>query len=89
MKKTKQMVLQFRIDGHGSGADLDRLIDVEEKLDLALQRNGTGYVDGHDVGSGEMNLFIFVDTWERGTWFMSEYLKNQPWGKKSFGKTQT
>ncbi|MCC5851171.1 MAG: hypothetical protein JJU29_24025 [Verrucomicrobia bacterium] len=79
MKNPKQLVLQFKIDGHGSEKDFDGLVEIEEKLNAALQRNGEGYVDGHDIGSGEMNIYIIIKTWERGTWFMEQYLKNQPW----------
>jgi hypothetical protein len=81
MTMPKQLILQFRVDAHGSTKDLDRLIEIECNLDAALQRNGEGSVDGHDMGSGEMNLFIIVETWKRGVWFMEQYLKNQPWGK--------
>jgi hypothetical protein len=75
----KQMVLQFKVDQHGSVADFDRLVAIEEALDSALQRNGTGHVDGHDMGSGEMNLFLVVKNWKQGEWFMLTYLKNQQW----------
>jgi len=81
MTKPKQMILQFKIQGHGSPEDLDRLLEMEEKLDDALRRNRSGYVDGNDIGSGTMNLFIFVETWRQGEWFMVEYLKHQPWAK--------
>ena len=54
MKLPKQLILQFRMNEHGT-------------------------TDGHDMGSGEMNLFVIVDTWKRGIWFMQQYLKNQPW----------
>jgi hypothetical protein len=83
MKYPKQIVLQFKIDNHGTIADFDRVVDIEEKLDAALQRNRQGYVDGHNIGSGEMNIFIILDAWERGTFFMEQYLKNQPWGKEA------
>ena len=81
MTMPKQLVLQFRVEGHGTTADLDRLIEIEEKLDGALQRNRTGYVDGHDIGSGEMNLFLIVESWKHGIWFMEQYLANVPWAK--------
>ena len=79
----KQMIVQFRIQGHGSPEDLDRLVEIEERLDDALQRNRSGYVDGHDIGSGTMNLFLFVRTWKQGEWFMLEYLKHQSWATEA------
>jgi hypothetical protein len=41
-----------------SVADYDQLVSIEDKL-LAIR--GDAVVDGHDIGSGEMNLFITTD----------------------------
>jgi hypothetical protein len=51
------LVLQWRAT---SEADFDSLIDVEDALESDLDDN-LGYVDGHDFGSGEMNIFIHTD----------------------------
>ena len=51
-----QLVLQFSIS---ESTDFDDLIDLEGRLILAL--GGDHVVDGHDFGSGEMNLFIHTD----------------------------
>jgi hypothetical protein len=40
-------------------ADFDALISMEEQLDASLGRYAS--IDGHDFGSGEMNLFIETD----------------------------
>jgi hypothetical protein len=40
-------------------ADFDALISMEEQLDASLGRYAS--VDGHDFGSGEMNIFIETD----------------------------
>ena len=51
-----QLVLQWL---GASTADYDRLISLEEAI-----RDGLGdmdIVDGHDFGSGEMNMFIHTD----------------------------
>jgi hypothetical protein len=51
-----QLVLQFRGD---SIDDLDELIDLEDRL---IARLGDEHlVDGHDIGSGERNIFIHSD----------------------------
>jgi hypothetical protein len=50
-----QLVLQFRGD---SLADYDQMIAVEDHLTEAL--GDSADVDGHDVGSGETNIFIFT-----------------------------
>ncbi len=52
-----QLVLQFK-----TGGDLDsfdRLIRFEEKLITIVGK--TAKVDGHDFGSGGMNIFILTD----------------------------
>jgi hypothetical protein len=51
-----QLVLQFRGD---SLADYDQMIAVEDHLTEEL--GDSADVDGHDVGSGETNIFIFTD----------------------------
>jgi hypothetical protein len=50
-----QLVLQFRGD---SLADLDAAVELEDELTEAL--GDAGDVDGHDIGSGETNIFIFT-----------------------------
>ena len=50
-----QLVLQFR--GH-SLDDLDAIIALEDSLIEPLA--GVAEVDGHDIGSGEANVFIFT-----------------------------
>ena len=52
-----QLVLQFK-----TGEDLDsfdRLIRFEEELIAIVGK--TAKVDGHDFGSGEMNIFILTE----------------------------
>ena len=39
--------------------DYDAIIAAEEMLQQDL--GNVGQVDGHDAGSGEMNIFIFTD----------------------------
>ncbi|UZX04350.1 ABC transporter [Arthrobacter sp. CDRTa11] len=51
------LVLQWSAD---SLADYDALIAMEDALEGALPA-AHGFVDGHDFGSGEMNIFVFTD----------------------------
>lgn len=51
-----QLVLQFP---SSTIQDFDWLIETEERLEAAL--GGSALVDGHDMGSGGMNLFIHTD----------------------------
>lgn len=56
-RMTAQLVLQF-----ATGEDLDsfdRLIRFEEELISVFGK--TAKVDGHDFGSGEMNIFILTE----------------------------
>lgn len=50
------LVLQFK---PSSEAQFDELIDFEEHLTANL--TGFADVDGHDFGSGEMNIFILCN----------------------------
>ena len=51
-----QLVLQLSAS---TIEDYDVLVDLENEL---IRRLGTiGCVDGHDAGSGEMNIFILTD----------------------------
>lgn len=51
------LVLQWSSDS--STQDYDQLIEIEELLMEKLSDNEE--VDGHDIGSGEMNIFIYTD----------------------------
>lgn len=51
-----QLVLQLPAS---SISDYDEMVELEERITRGL---GTlGNVDGHDAGSGEMNIFILTD----------------------------
>lgn len=51
-----QLVIQFL---GKTEDDFEHLIDLEDELDEKL--TGATEVDGHDFGSGEMNIFILTD----------------------------
>jgi hypothetical protein len=51
-----QLVLQW---SPLSDADYDRWLVLEETMSHGL--GDVGIVDGHDIGSGEMNIFIHTD----------------------------
>lgn len=56
-----QLVLQWPNTGP---TDFDQLVLVENTLETRLSGR-LGRVDGHDIGSGEMNIFILTDTPEK------------------------
>ena len=51
-----QLVLQFDAS---NTADFDQLIEIEDMLENKL--GNLHEVDGHDFGSGEMNIFIHTN----------------------------
>ena len=51
------LVLQWPAN---SEADYDALIAMEDVLEGALPA-AHGFVDGHDFGAGEMNIFVHTD----------------------------
>src|SRR5437762_12364256 len=56
----RSIVVQYKIEGHGSTADLDKRVAVEELMDERLGWTGLGHCDGGDIGSGTMNIFCYV-----------------------------
>ena len=53
-----QLILQFSLTD-ASANDFDRLLMIENELDLVLRDKHQ--VDGHDIGSNEMNIFIHTN----------------------------
>jgi hypothetical protein len=51
-----QLVLQFETSDIN---DFDQLIEIEDRLENTLDQSHE--VDGHDFGSGEMNIFIYTE----------------------------
>jgi immunity protein 39 of polymorphic toxin system len=54
------MILQYRINGFGTEADLDKRNRVMNLMDEALGWTGLGHCDGGDIGSGTTNVFCPV-----------------------------
>ena len=51
------LIIQFP---GNSEEDFEKLIKLEEKLEAELKSNNIA--DGHDFGSGEMNIFILTNS---------------------------
>ena len=49
-----QLVLQFQGDSLG---DFDAMVALEDELSVLLADSAD--IDGHDIGSGQANIFIF------------------------------
>ena len=56
-----QLVLQWPAE---STDDYDRMIAIETQIEDHLPEED-GYVDGHDAGSGEVNIFVHTNSPQR------------------------
>jgi|tagenome__1003787_1003787.scaffolds.fasta_scaffold19560844_2 hypothetical protein len=70
-----QLVIQA---DHSSIADYDAMLRVEQEIEHRLTIND--FVDGHDAGSGEWNIFLEVEdpveAWSR----LAEVFEEKPQG---------
>lgn len=56
-----QLIVQLPIT---ESTSLDSLLHVEETLVQAFSQNSFAEVDGHDIGDGRFNIYIYpTDTW--------------------------
>lgn len=55
-----QIVIQYRIAGMGSPKDIDKAEAIEGLMNEHLGWTGLGACDGHDIGSGTLNIFCDV-----------------------------
>lgn len=60
VEQMAQVVIQYKIDGMGSTLDLDKEQVVEGLMNECLGWTGLGNCDGHDIGSGTLNVFCDV-----------------------------
>jgi hypothetical protein len=56
----QQVVIQYRINGFGTDSDLAKRHQIETLLGEAFEAADVGFVDGGDIGSGEMNIFLYT-----------------------------
>ena len=59
----RQLIIQFRWPSPAV-PDFDALVRIEDMLIQAYAQNGAAVVDGHDVGLGKLNYFLYP----RGSW---------------------
>lgn len=52
----KMLIIQFKMTG--APGELAWLHDIEDMFIQAFEQNGAAELDGHDYGSGTMNIFI-------------------------------
>jgi hypothetical protein len=69
------LLVEYRIEGMGSGQDLDKRHALEDRLDEALGWTGLGHCDGGSIGSGTMEACFFVVDYELAKGFIANNLQ--------------
>ncbi len=59
-EEASTLIIQFKVVGWGSVADLDKREKVENLMNERLGWTGLGHCDGGDIGSGTINVFCMV-----------------------------
>jgi hypothetical protein len=54
------LLVEFAVDGMGSGTDLDKRHRLQERMDETLGWSGLGHCDGGSIGSGTMEVCCYV-----------------------------
>jgi hypothetical protein len=68
------LIIQFRCSGDVS--EFDWLVRIEDALIQGFSRNRKADVDGHDFGSGTMNIFLFPKQgWASAIEIVKAYLR--------------
>jgi hypothetical protein len=58
------LLIEYKVDGFGCEADLDKRNRLMERMDGTLGWNGLGHCDGGSIGSNTMELCTFVADFE-------------------------
>jgi len=58
------LLIEFKVDGHGTTADVDKRHKLEDKMKEVLGWTGLGDCDGGSIGSGTMEVCCFVVDFE-------------------------
>jgi len=54
----RSLIVQYRVSGWGSTADLEKRHRLEGVLGKRLEETDNGYCDGGDIGSGSINIYL-------------------------------
>ena len=74
--KISFLEIEYKIDGFGSGNDLDKRHRLEERMDQTLGWTGLGHTDGGSIGSGTMEVCCIVVDFEIAKKVIEQDLKN-------------
>ncbi len=68
--------IEYKTDGPGNGAELDKRHRLEEKMDEVLGWTGLGHCDGGSIGSGTMEVACRVVDFDIARQVIEENLKD-------------
>jgi hypothetical protein len=74
----KLLIVQFPYDhSRSAGENLAFRHEYEDLLDTGLRQNGSGEVDGGELGPDGINLWICLTSWSAGIPVVEAYLKHR------------
>lgn len=77
-RPNKLLIVQFPYDASQSPVEnLAFRHELEDVLDGALRRNGSGEVDGGEIGPAGINIWIYLTAWSHGLPVVEAYLKHR------------
>lgn len=77
------LAIEYKIDGKGTKADLNKRHDLEDYLSEILGWTGLGHVEGGKIGSGTMEVGCQVVDFEIAISVIEKELKNTEFGDYS------
>lgn len=75
-EELKRLVIEYKIENHGTDKDIDKRHRLENKLNEILGWRGLGHCDGGSMGSGTMEVFCFVISFDIAKKVMEAELKH-------------
>jgi hypothetical protein len=72
------LMVEYRVEGHGTSADVDKRQNLESRLNETLGWTGLGHCDGGSIGSGTMEACCFVVDFTTALKVIEHDLKGTP-----------
>jgi hypothetical protein len=70
----KRLLIEYKIEGMGNEADLDKRHKLEDRMNETLGWTGLGNCDGGSIGSGTMEVCCLVVDFEKAKRIVEEDL---------------
>lgn len=74
------LMIEYRVDGHGSGPDVEKRHALENRMNETLGWTGLGHCDGGSIGSGTMEVCCFVVDFKTAKRVIEQDLKDTEFG---------